>query len=83
MMNIFRWFDAHCAWIYNNTNVLQSMLFGNHELPVPMMLLKCVVMGIWYFAIIILPLIIIARGVGYIIGGWTGTLHARFVDNDD
>ena len=83
MMSIFQWFDANCDFIYRNTNVFNTMFFGNVEMAGGMMALKCIIMGIWYFVMILLPLIIIARGVGYIIGGWTGALHARFVDNDD
>ena len=83
MMSIFYWFDTNCAWIYNNTNVFQTMFFGNCEMPGGMMALKCIIMGIWYFVMILLPLIILVRGVGYIIGGWTGCLPATFVDADD
>ena len=83
MMSIFHWFDANCAWIYNNTNIFNSMFFNNSELPGGMVALKIIIMAFWYFMILVVPLIIIVRGVGYMIGGWTGCLPATFVDNDD
>ncbi len=80
MMGIYHWFDANCSWIYNNTNIFQSMFFNNHEMPIGMMILKCIIMGLWYFMIFVLPLFICVRGFGYIIGGWIGRLPAFFIE---
>ena len=82
-MCLFHWFDAHCAWIYNNMCIFNWMFPCHGEAPLGVWILKCVLMGLWYFLIIAAPLAIIIRGVGYIIGGWTGMLPAFFVDDDD
>ena len=82
MMSIFQWFDANCAWIYNNTNIF-TWMFTGVEMGVGGMILKCLLMSVWFMLIIMAPVMIIIRGVGYIIGGWTGMLPAFFVDDDD
>ena len=81
-MYLFNWFDAHCAWIYNNMCIFNWM-FPCREGPFGVWILKCILMGLWYFLIGAAPLAIIVRGVGYIIGGWTGMLPAFFVDDDN
>ena len=83
IMWIFNWFDANCAWIYNNMCIFNWMWPFYDEAPVGGQILKCILMGFWYFFIVIAPLVIVVRGVGYIIGGWTGMLPAFFVDDDD
>ena len=83
MMFIFNWFDAHCGWIYNNTNIMTWMFSNGAEMGIGGMILKCLLMSLWYTLIGAAPLAIIIRGVGYIIGGWTGLLPAFFVDDDD
>ena len=83
MMIFFEWFDAHCAWIYNNMCIFNAMFFGNAELPLPAAMLKCLLMAVWLFLIFAAPLFIVIRGVGYIIGGWIGALPAFFYRDDD
>ena len=83
MMIFFEWFDAHCAWIYNNMCMFNTIFFDNTELPLPAAMLKCLLMSIWYFMIIAAPAWLIIRGVGYIIGGWIGALPAIFFHGDD
>ena len=82
MMCLFEWFDAHCGWIYNNMCIFNWM-FSDVEMGVGGQILKCLLLSVWYMVIIIAPLAIIIRGVGYIIGGWTGWLPAFFVEDDD
>ena len=82
MMSIFQWFDANCAWIYNNTNIFNWM-FTDVEMGVGGMILKCLLMSVWFMLILLAPLAIIVRGIGYIIGGWTGMLPSTFVEDDD
>ena len=81
-MSLFYWFDANCAWIYNNMCIFRWMFF-DAEMEVGGIILKCLLQSVWFMIIIFAPLLIILRGVGYIIGGWTGSLPAFFVDDDD
>ena len=82
MMCLFEWFDAHCAWIYNNMCIFNWM-FSDKEAPMIVAVLKIIFEGVWFTLIIAAPLVIIVRGVGYAIGGWIGALPACFVDDDD
>lgn len=81
-MWLFRWFDANCSWIYNNTNIF-TWMFIEGEAPFGCWVLKCIVMSIWYFVIILAPLFIVVRGIGYIISSWIGAIPAIFVKDDD
>ena len=81
-MYLFHWFDAHCAWIYNNMCIFRWM-FSDAETSFGAAILKCLLQSVWFVIIIYAPLLIILRGVGYIIGGWTGWLPAFFFKDDD
>ena len=80
-MWLFQWFDAHCSWIYNNTNIF-TWMFIEGEAPFGCWILKCILMSIWYTVIALAPILIVLRGVGYCIGGWTGMLPSFFVNDD-
>lgn len=80
-LGLFQWFDANCAWIYKNTNIF-TWMFTDVEMEVPLVILKCLIMAIWYMVIITAPLAIVLLGIGYIIGSWTGNLPSFFVDKD-
>ena len=58
-------------------------MFIEGEAPFGCWILKCIVMSIWYIVIILAPLFLVVRGIGYIIGSWIGALPAIFVKDND